>query len=65
VRALQFRNAYQFMKYFPLVKQKVKIRAINEIWGLMCGVQSWPEHPLPKPRYFQFVSEGHASHRKT
>ena len=56
VRALQFRNEHRFMKYFPLVKQKVKVRAISVIWGIMCGVQGWPEHPLPKPRFFQFGS---------
>lgn len=63
VRALQFRHAYQYMKYFPLVKQKAKIRAIGDIWDRMCGVHEWEVLPLPKPRFFQFVSEGHAPRR--
>ena len=59
VRILQILNKPEYFKYFPLLKSKTKVRAIDDVWKNICRCMDLTYLPLPTPKMFKNVGNIH------
>lgn len=59
VRILQILNKPEYFKYFPLLKSKTKVRAIDDVWRQICKCMDLTYLPLPTPKMFKNVGNIH------
>jgi hypothetical protein len=53
VRILQFLDKPDYFKYFPLLKSKAKVRALDMTWKKMTDHLGWKYMPLPSSKAFK------------
>ncbi|MGA9042334.1 MAG: hypothetical protein WB421_17505 [Terriglobales bacterium] len=64
VRILQFLNKPEFFKYFPLLKSKTKVRAIDDVWKQICHRMALDYTPLPTPKMFKNIGNIYGDSKK-
>ena len=53
VRIFQFLNKPNYHRYFPLLKSKAKVRALDATWKKMTDHLGWKYLPLPSSKAFK------------
>ena len=53
VRTLQHLGQHQYIRFFPLLKSKNKIKQLDDVWRLICSDIDWPYLPLPSVKQFR------------
>ena len=53
VRIFQFLNKPEYFKFFPLLKSKAKVRALDQTWKKMTDHLGWKYLPLPSSKAFK------------
>jgi hypothetical protein len=64
VRILQILNKPEYFKYFPLLKSKTKVRAIDDVWRDICRCMEFSYLPLPTPKMFKNVGNIYGDAKK-
>jgi len=59
VRILQILDKPEYFKYFPLLKSKTKVKAIDDVWRKICDCLGLTYLPLPTPKMFKLVGNCH------
>lgn len=61
VRILQIMDKTEYFKYFPLLKSKTKVKAIDDVWRKICDCLGLTYLPLPTPKMFKLVGNCHGT----